>query len=279
MRDLTNLTIGFRTVDAESVLLHALRKPEIIRVSIQNKFLHFQLQSSNDLYAVSLFSREAVSDSRWHTVTVSMTAPGSQSSTWQMEIDGKPEKTLSSLATGNLNFLKEGTDIYLGVDMDGMNRNFTGCLGTVLIEGIHLPYFADTDYSMVKPQVEQFVKTSPEMVDIRCLVSDPCASNPCLFGGSCHDVFIRPVCHCPKGRSGDVCENKTTECLPNPCAHGNCIMEADGYKCECETGYTGPKCDFINCHGHLCATGATCVVGADGHSCLCPANVTGQHCR
>ncbi|XP_056379423.1 protein crumbs homolog 1 isoform X2 [Hyla sarda] len=279
MRDLTNLTIGFRTVDSESVLLHAQREPEIIRVNIRDTFLHFHLQSSNGLDAVSLLSKESVSDSRWHTVTLSMTAPGSQSSTWQMEIDGKPEKTISSLTTGNLNFLKEGTEIYLGVDKDGMKSNFTGCLGTVLIEGIHLPYFADSDYLMVKPQAEQFVKTSPEIVDIRCLASDPCASNPCMFGGSCRDVFTHPVCTCPEGRSGDVCETKTTECLPNPCAHGNCTIEADGYKCECEAGYTGPNCDYISCNGHLCAKGATCTGGANGFYCLCPPNVTGQHCR
>ncbi|KAM3914940.1 protein crumbs homolog 1 isoform 2-T2 [Leptodactylus fuscus] len=278
MRDLTNLTIGFRTIDSESVLLHAQREPEIIRINIQNKSLHFYLQSGNDLSAVSLSSKEAVSDSQWHIVTLSMTVPGSQSSTWQMELDGKSDKTISSLATGNLNFLKDGTDIYLGIDVDGTKKNFTGCLGTVLIEGIHLPYFTDTDYFMVKPQVEQFVKTSPEIVDIRCLVSDPCASNPCLFGGSCHDVFTHPVCTCPKGRTGDVCENKTTECLPNPCAHGNCTIQADGYKCECETGYTGPNCDFISCHSRLCAKGSTCIVGSEGYFCLCPANVTGQHC-
>ncbi|XP_075689492.1 protein crumbs homolog 1 isoform X2 [Rhinoderma darwinii] len=279
IRDLTNLTIGFRTMDSESVVLHAQREPEILRVNIQNKLLHFHLQSGNDLNAVTLLSMESVSDNQWHTVTLSMTSPGSQSSTWQMEIDGKTEKTISSLATGNLNFLREGTDIYLGADSDGMYRNFTGCLGTVLIEGIHLPYFADTDYLMVKPQVEQFLKTSPEIVDIRCLESDPCASNPCLFGGSCRDVFTLPVCTCPKGRSGDVCENKTAECLPNPCAHGHCTIKDDGYKCECETGYTGTNCDFILCHGHLCAKGATCIVRADGYFCLCPANVTGKHCR
>ncbi|XP_073498966.1 protein crumbs homolog 1 isoform X1 [Phyllobates terribilis] len=278
MRDLTNLTIGFRTIDSVSVLLHAQREPEIIRVNIQNKFLHFHLQSGNDLNAVNLLSKESVSDSQWHTVTVSMTAPGSHSSTWQMEIDGKPEKTISSLSTGNLNFLKEDTDIYLGVDIDGMNRNFTGCLGTVLIEGIHLPYFADTDYPVLKPQVEQFVKTSLEIVDIRCLVSDPCVSNPCLFGGICRDVFTHPVCICPEGRSGDICENKATVCLPNPCAHGNCTIKADGYKCECKPGYTGRKCDFFSCHGRPCPKGATCVMRADGFFCLCPANVTGKHC-
>ncbi|KAG8556043.1 hypothetical protein GDO81_017908 [Engystomops pustulosus] len=279
MRDLTNLTIGFRTRDTESVLLHAQREPEVIRINIQNKYLHFHLQSGNDLNAVSLISEDPVSDNQWHTVTLSMTAPTSQTSTWQMEIDKKQKKTISSLPTGNLNFLKEDTDIYLGVDIGGMQRNFAGCFGTVLIEGIHLPYFVDADYIMVKPQLEQFMRTSAEIVDIRCLESDPCASNPCLFGGSCRDVFTHPVCTCPKGRSGDVCEIKTTECLPNPCSNGNCTTEADGYRCDCEPGYTGPTCDYIICHGHLCARGATCALGADGYFCLCPSNVTGQQCR
>ncbi|XP_075038685.1 protein crumbs homolog 1 isoform X2 [Mixophyes fleayi] len=279
MRDLTNLTIGFRTLDSESVLLHAQREPEIITVGIHRKLLHFHLQSGNDLSAVSLLSMESVSDSQWHTVTLSMTAPGSQSSTWQMEIDGKPEKIISSLATGNLNFLREGTDIHLGVDIDGIKRNFSGCLGTVLIEGIHLPYFADSDYLVVKPQIEQFVKTSPESVDIRCLVSDPCASHPCLYGGSCHDVFTHAVCTCPAWRTGAFCEKDIRECLPNPCVHGNCTVEPGGYKCECESGYTGTNCDISSCHGHLCANGGTCVMGTAGYLCICPANFTGQHCR
>ncbi|XP_063796192.1 protein crumbs homolog 1 [Pseudophryne corroboree] len=279
MRDLTNLTIGFRTHESESVLLYAQREPEIITVGIQDRLLHFHLQSGNDLSAVSLLSMESVSDSQWHTVTLSMTAPGSQSSTWQMEIDGKPEKIISSLATGNLNFLREGTDIHLGVDGYGMKKNFSGCLGTVLIEGIHLPYFTDSEYSMAKPQIEQFVKTSPEKVDIRCLMSDPCASNPCLYGGSCHDVFTHAVCTCPALRTGTFCEKDIRECRTDPCVHGNCTPGTDGYKCKCETGYTGTNCDISSCHGHLCANGATCVVATAGYRCICPANFTGQHCR
>lgn len=32
------------------------------------------------------------------------------------------------------------------------------------------------------------------------------------------------------------------ECTHNPCAHGTCIDQVDGYKCNCEAGYTGSKC-------------------------------------
>ncbi|XP_077308887.1 protein crumbs homolog 1 isoform X2 [Lithobates pipiens] len=277
-RDLTNLTIGFRTLKSDSVLLHANREPEIITISIQDRKLHFYLQSGNGLSAVSLMSVGSVSDSQWHSVSLSMVAPRLQSSIWQMEIDGKPE-TISSHATGNLNFLKEGTEIYMGVINNDSNRNFAGCLGTVLLEGIHLPYFADSDYLVIKPQKEQFVKISPEGVVIGCLQSDPCASQPCMYGGSCIDVFTHPVCTCPIWKTGEFCEANITECLSNPCVHGNCSVVHNSYKCECEDGYSGTNCDINSCHNHLCRSGATCIPRTAGYFCLCPANFTGSNCR
>lgn len=277
-RDLTNLTIGFRTLKSDSVLLHANREPEIITISIQDRKLHFYLQSGNSLSAVSLMSVGSVSDSQWHNVSLSMVAPRLQSSIWQMEIDGKPEM-ISSHATGNLNFLKEDTEIYMGVINNGSNRNFTGCLGTVLIEGIHLPYFADSDYLVIKPQKEQFVKISPESVVIGCLQTDPCASQPCMYGGSCNDVFTHPVCTCPIWKTGAFCEANITECLSNPCVRGNCSVVHNGYKCECEDGYSGTNCDINSCHNHLCRSGATCIPRTAGYFCLCPANFTGSNCR
>ncbi|XP_018420048.1 PREDICTED: protein crumbs homolog 1 [Nanorana parkeri] len=277
-RDLTNLTIGFRTLKSDSVLLHANREPERITISVQDKKLHFYLQSGNGLSAVTLISVVSVSDSQWHSVSLSMVAPGLQSSIWQMEIDGKPEM-IGSQATGNLNFLKEGTEIYVGINNNGSNRNFTGCLGTVLIEGIHLPYFADSDYFVTKPQKEQFVKISPASVAIGCLQSDPCASQPCMNGGSCNDVFTQPVCTCPAWKTGTFCEVNITECASNPCVHGNCSVVNNGYKCECEDGYSGTNCEIHSCHGHLCRSGATCIAGTAGYFCLCPANFTGLNCR
>ncbi|XP_072276141.1 protein crumbs homolog 1 isoform X2 [Pyxicephalus adspersus] len=277
-RDLTNLTISFRTLKSDCVLLYANREPERITISIQNKKLHFYLQSGNGLSAVNLLSVESVSDSQWHNVSLSMVAPGLQYSLWQMEIDGKPEMIISSHATGNLNFLKEGTEIYVGVNNNGSNRNFIGCLGTVLIEGIHLPYITDSDYLTGKTQREQFVKISPESVVIGCLLSDPCVSQPCKFGGSCNDVFTHPVCTCPAWTTGAFCEGNVTECLSNPCVHGSCIAVHDGYKCQCEDGYSGTNCEHNICHGHLCRSGATCIAGTAGYFCLCPANFTGLNC-
>ncbi|KAM4722871.1 protein crumbs homolog 1 [Rhinophrynus dorsalis] len=277
-RELTKLTLGFRTQASDSVLLHAQREPETIIIAIQHSHLFFHLQSGNSVYAVTLYGTVMVSDNQWHSVTVSMTAPGSQSSQWQMEIDGQVDRVTSSFATGNLNFLREGTDIYLGVHRNARNMSFVGCLGMVQIGGIYLPYFGHKDYHMVRPQTEQFLKISPESVDTNCQTSDPCASHPCMHGGTCHDMFTHPVCTCPAGRTGALCEVDVNECLSNPCLHGNCTDSVAGYMCQCQTGYTGANCEIDNCQDHHCGHGATCIPENSGYLCLCPANVTGPFC-
>ncbi|XP_063282157.1 protein crumbs homolog 1 isoform X2 [Pelobates fuscus] len=279
VRHLTNLTLGFRTRCSESVLLHAEKEPEVITISIQNSQLVFDLQSGNNVYAVSLSSKQSVSNNQWHDVTFSMTEPGSQSSRWMMEIDDKTDKIVSSAATGNLNFLKDGTDIYLGEHHNSLIKNFSGCLSTVAIGGIHLPYFEDKDYHIAKPQREQFVKISEANVSTGCLSYNPCASHPCMNGGTCHDFYTQLVCNCPAGKTGTFCEIDIDKCLSNPCLHGNCTDGAGGYVCECHAGYTGINCDINICNGRLCPNGATCFESPSGFVCLCPPNVTGQFCR
>lgn len=38
------------------------------------------------------------------------------------------------------------------------------------------------------------------------------------------------------------------ECQSNPCRNsGICVDEANGHKCECLSGYTGPICDTGKC--------------------------------
>ncbi|KAM4641609.1 protein crumbs homolog 1 isoform 2-T3 [Discoglossus pictus] len=279
MRDLTNLTLGFRTHKSDSVLFHAEREPESITLAICNSQVLFHLQSGNSFYYVSLSGTENVSDGQWHNVTLSMTAPGSQSSSWQLAVDGQMDKITSTVATGNLNFLREGTDIFLGAPSRGMNMSFTGCLGTVRVGGIHLPYFSNTDYLTVKPQPEQFVKISPQSVVIGCLNADPCTPCPCNHGGSCLDAYTHAYCMCPPGLTGALCEMPIKYCLSNPCVHGNCTDGASGYKCECQTGYKGENCNISSCHDHQCANGATCIGGTNGYSCLCPDSFTGRLCR
>ncbi|XP_050817319.1 protein crumbs homolog 1 isoform X5 [Gopherus flavomarginatus] len=280
-RDLTNIVFGFRTRDADVILLYAEKEPEFITISIQNTKLVFQLQSGNSFYVLTLASSQPVNDGKWHQVILSMTEPLSQSSRWHIDIDDKKDTATSTVATGSLNFLREEIDIYVADkafdNLDGLR----GCMSTIEISGIYLSYIENYDGHTKKPQEEQFLKISANSVVTGCLQLDACSSDPCMHDGICEDLYSYYRCTCPKGWTGRQCETNIDECFSNPCVHGNCLDRIASYKCSCDPGYTGVNCeeDLDNCHGHLCANGATCIDGVNTYSCLCAGNFTGKFCR
>uniref|UniRef100_G3RZV2 Protein crumbs homolog 1 n=1 Tax=Gorilla gorilla gorilla TaxID=9595 RepID=G3RZV2_GORGO len=280
-RELTNITFGFRTRDANVIILHAEKEPEFLNISIQDSRLFFQLQSGNSFYMLSLTSLQSVNDGTWHEVTLSMTDPLSQTSRWQMEVDNETPFVTSTIATGSLNFLKDNTDIYVGDRAIDNIKGLQGCLSTIEIGGIYLSYFENVHGFINKPQEEQFLKISTNSVVTGCLQLNVCNSNPCLHGGNCEDIYSSYHCSCPLGWSGKHCELNIDECFSNPCIHGNCSDRVAAYHCTCEPGYTGVNCevDIDNCQSHQCANGATCISHTNGYSCLCFGNFTGKFCR
>ncbi|XP_004028145.3 protein crumbs homolog 1 isoform X4 [Gorilla gorilla gorilla] len=280
-RELTNIAFGFRTRDANVIILHAEKEPEFLNISIQDSRLFFQLQSGNSFYMLSLTSLQSVNDGTWHEVTLSMTDPLSQTSRWQMEVDNETPFVTSTIATGSLNFLKDNTDIYVGDRAIDNIKGLQGCLSTIEIGGIYLSYFENVHGFINKPQEEQFLKISTNSVVTGCLQLNVCNSNPCLHGGNCEDIYSSYHCSCPLGWSGKHCELNIDECFSNPCIHGNCSDRVAAYHCTCEPGYTGVNCevDIDNCQSHQCANGATCISHTNGYSCLCFGNFTGKFCR
>ena len=35
----------------------------------------------------------------------------------------------------------------------------------------------------------------------------------------------------------------SNDCEPNPCEHGSCNVEVNGYTCDCDVGWEGTNCD------------------------------------
>lgn len=230
---------------------------------------------------LSLTSSQPVDDGKWHLVTLSMTEPLSQSSRWHMDIDKGEDSTTSTVGVGNLNFLREETDIYLADKAFNSVDGLTGCMGTVEISGIYLSYFEDADSHPKRPQDERFLKISANSVVTGCPRLDACNLNPCMHDGICKDFYSFYRCTCAEGWVGTRCEINRDECASNPCVHGNCSDRIASYKCLCDPGYMGVRCEEVinNCHSHLCANGATCLDGTDDYSCLCAGNFTGRFCR
>ena len=100
-----------------------------------------------------------------------------------------------------------------------------------------------------------------------------CEFNLCTNVSQCvaeNDTSYR--CVCPPGVTGQFCDQRVNNCLPNPCLNsGICANLIDGYSCSCLLGFTGPQCGgLINyCDHSLCMAGE-CNNITGGYFCVCP---------
>ncbi|XP_038139449.1 protein crumbs homolog 1-like [Cyprinodon tularosa] len=282
-RNLTSISLSFRTRQTEAVLLYSQRGPDIITLSLLNSHLFMELQAgaNKDSGRVTAQSRAPLSDGEWHFVSISKDKR-TPASSWIIEVDEEKEYiSVSGANFGDLNFLRDGADIFVGGLNQESGATFLGCLGPVKIGGLHLPFHLDKELNLPRPQEEQFVRdNSNHSPWYGCWGASVCSPNPCQNGGACEDLFDLHRCTCPSDWTGSLCQEKTDTCISHPCVYGNCTNLSKGFKCECEAGFTGKRCDVEvdMCENSSCSYGATCLKGFRSYTCLCPRNMTGYYC-
>ena len=71
------------------------------------------------------------------------------------------------------------------------------------------------------------------------VVSDECASKPCLYGGTCVDGINGFTCQCPEGLAGTDCSVRKDVCASKPCRDtGTCFDDLrNNPACVCNQGY------------------------------------------
>jgi len=74
--------------------------------------------------------------------------------------------------------------------------------------------------------------------------ANPCATNPCLNGGTCSSSGGAAACACASGFSGTLCADVAVNlCSPNPCLNGGtCSVASGAAKCGCAAGFVGATC-------------------------------------
>ncbi|KAM7388055.1 hypothetical protein PAMP_024256 [Pampus punctatissimus] len=293
IRNLTNLSLNLRTRRRNAAILHAEKSSAFITLSIQDGFLFMELQSTpkddgaeaegeQGVSTVSLSSRRSVNDGEWHSVHLFMAAPWAHTSRWTLVLDEEIEEASTSMHRGgNLDFLKQEVDIFLGGLAPDAGWSLIGCLSTVELGGIALPYFSSSDVNLPRLQEEQFIQTSQHLLLLGCSRDPVCQPNPCQNGGECQDLFNSYNCSCVEGWTGRHCNYFIDACASSPCVHGNCSVNGLTHECTCELGYAGVDCEeeVDMCENHLCAHGGTCLHGPDRYACLCPENYTGPFCN
>ncbi|XP_042370547.1 protein crumbs homolog 1-like, partial [Plectropomus leopardus] len=284
-RSLNSVSLSLRTRQSTATLLHAQKDSHYLTVSLLDSHVVLELQSGadKDPLKVTVRSPSLVSDGEWHTVELSMESQTPQTSRWIMTVDGgKKEPGMSKSATGDLDFLQEGADIFLGGLSLDAGVNLSGCLGPVEIGGLALPLHLDTELNLPRPQEEQFVRINSDAApSYGCWGASVCAPNPCKNEGVCEDLFDLHHCTCPSEWMGPLCQDRTDTCISSPCIYGNCIDLPGGFECLCEPGYSGKQCEVEAdmCENSNCSEGSTCLKGLQSYACLCPQNLTGQYCE
>lgn len=279
-RNLTSVSLSFRTRQFATTILHAQEGSAYLTISLQDSHLVLELQASvdKDPLKLTVQSQDSVNDGEWHTVELSM---DNQTSRWIMAVDESKEE-LSKITAGDLDFLRDGVDIFLGGMSLDAGVSLSGCLGPVEIGGLLLPFHLDTELNLPRPQEEQFARINTNAaLRYGCWGASVCEPNPCQNEGSCDDLFDLYHCMCPSEWTGPLCQDPSDSCVSSPCIYGGCVNLSEGYMCVCEQGYTGEQCEkeVDLCENSNCSSGATCLKSFQSYSCLCPQNLTGQYCK
>ncbi|XP_061173455.1 uncharacterized protein LOC133182624 [Saccostrea echinata] len=71
------------------------------------------------------------------------------------------------------------------------------------------------------------------------------------------------------------------DCASHPCLNGKCFDLLGGYECQCNYGFSGPRCEdnIDDCVYHVCENNATCIDGAANYTCECESGYKGELCE
>ena len=77
------------------------------------------------------------------------------------------------------------------------------------------------------------------------MTADPCSFIQCGNGGACRIDGTTPVCDCPSGFTGQLCEVNIDDCPAMACENGGvCVDAVNSYSCSCPAGITGERCEI-----------------------------------
>ncbi|XP_004593774.2 protein crumbs homolog 2 [Ochotona princeps] len=272
-RELSGLSLAFRTRDAEAGLLRASAGAHAaVWLEVRNGSLAAGVRSGHGLPGALLPAPgPRVADGAWHRVRLAMESPGataSNASRWLLWWDRTATPVALHGLAGDLGFLQGP-----GAARLLLAENFTGCLGRVAVGSLPLPLARPRPGVIPGPREHFAAWPGAPVPSLGCRSAPVCEPSPCLHGGACRDLFDAFACACGPGWEGRRCEARADPCRSAPCARGRCHARPDGlFECRCPPGFAGPRCR-VPAPADGCSHNATCLNGS------CPGDSAGPRCR
>ncbi|CAL4154580.1 unnamed protein product, partial [Meganyctiphanes norvegica] len=182
----------------------------------------------------------------------------------------------SSLNLVNPGFLSSGNSLTAG-EAQSVPSVYRGCLGSIRIQNILLPYFSQLDL-INNTAANQFLRQDELFTELGCTV---CYEHECQNDGYCANPADVYSCSCYEGFTGSRCEVNIDECIGNECQNGaTCVDGINQYTCACLPGYEGTFCeeDIDECLNNPCQNGATCYNEIAKFVCECTEEFIGETC-
>ena len=120
-----------------------------------------------------------------------------------------------------------------------------------------------------------------------------CSDKTCLPNNHTRCCSAHPVCkkeggvlpskQCPEtlAQKSESEIPQLLKCPKDYCRNGNCSVECDGkYKCVCQTGFVGQKCDKTDCKNDFCQNNGKCILTIENNKiCDCKIGYFGRKCE
>ncbi|XP_035898286.1 uncharacterized protein LOC118505883 isoform X4 [Anopheles stephensi] len=109
---------------------------------------------------------------------------------------------------------------------------------------------------------------------------ESCKPNPCQYGGKCISAgHKRGICQCYGHFTGRFCGLNI--CELEPCFFGKCELTPTSFKCNCQPGFVGVRCDQRQkpCADNPCESRGECFEKNGGFFCRCHAWWEGPRCE
>ncbi|KFB42558.1 AGAP000443-PA-like protein [Anopheles sinensis] len=108
---------------------------------------------------------------------------------------------------------------------------------------------------------------------------ESCKPNPCQYGGKCITSHKRGLCQCYGHFTGRFCGLNI--CELEPCFFGKCELTPNSFKCNCQPGFVGQRCDQRQkpCAENPCESRGECFEKNGGFFCRCHAWWEGPRCE
>ncbi|XP_058883158.1 protocadherin Fat 1-like isoform X5 [Acipenser ruthenus] len=309
------LSLNLRTYSAHAVVMYA-KGTDYSILEINNGRLQYKFDCGSGPGIVSVHSI-LVNDGEWHSVSLEVDGNYAKLVLDRVHTaSGTAPGTLRTLNLDN-NIFFGGHVRQLGSRhgrSPQVNNGLKGCMESMVLNGQELPLNSKPRaYAVMEEAVEvspgcslvpaegcssspcnngglcsllpnggYFCKCSALFIGTHCEISkSPCASNPCLYGGTCIPINNDFVCQCRGQYSGERCQ-LGPYCKDNPCKNsGKCIDSLDGPVCECEPGFHGERCltDIDECIKNPCSYGGLCENTHGSYNCTCSQGYGGKLCE